>query len=157
MPSQEDLDKQQLALAEQEQALTQREQQQANTQERLSGHQHQVADQERANRLKTKELMLREQKLDDEKQVLQQAQRAVDNAKQQALSAGQQRSALVVPLLLIVCIAAGFFAFSHIEQQEKYFKQVKNLRRNNPFELFILENEKKYLNITKNRIWNDKC
>ena len=36
--------------------------------------------------------------------------------------------------------------------KKKYFKQVKNLRRNNPFELFILENEKKYLNISKNRI-----
>ena len=29
---------------------------------------------------------------------------------------------------------------------------VKLLRRNNPFELFVLENEKKYLNISKNRI-----
>ena len=36
--------------------------------------------------------------------------------------------------------------------KKKYFKQVKNLRRNNPFELIILENEKKYLNISKNRI-----
>ena len=124
MPSQEELDKQQLALADQEHALVQREQQQADTQERLSKHQHQVADQERANRLKTKELMLREQKLDDEKRVLHQEQRAVDNAKQQAASAGQQRSALVIPLLLIVCIVAGFYAFNHIEQQEKYFKQV---------------------------------
>ena len=26
------------------------------------------------------------------------------------------------------------------------------LRRNNPFEIFILENEKKFLNITKKRI-----
>jgi hypothetical protein len=31
-------------------------------------------------------------------------------------------------------------------------KKIKNLRRNNPFELFILENEIKYLNITKKRI-----
>lgn len=36
--------------------------------------------------------------------------------------------------------------------KKKYSKQVKNLRRNNPFELFIVENEKKYLNISKNRI-----
>ena len=35
---------------------------------------------------------------------------------------------------------------------EKYLSEVKELRRNNPFELFVLENEKKYLNITKNRI-----
>jgi|TARA_B100000902_G_C27157656_1_gene837046 hypothetical protein len=35
---------------------------------------------------------------------------------------------------------------------KKYNNKVKNLRRNNPFELFILENEKKFLNITKKRI-----
>lgn len=38
------------------------------------------------------------------------------------------------------------------ELKKKYYKKIKNLRRNNPFEIFILENEKKYLNITKNRI-----
>ena len=36
--------------------------------------------------------------------------------------------------------------------KKNYFNKVKKLRRNNPFELFILENEKKYLNISKNRI-----
>ncbi len=36
--------------------------------------------------------------------------------------------------------------------KKKYSKDVKNLRNNNPFELFIIENEKKYLKITKNRI-----
>ncbi len=34
----------------------------------------------------------------------------------------------------------------------KYQKDARKLRRNNPFELFIVDNEKKYLNITKNRI-----
>ena len=29
------------------------------------------------------------------------------------------------------------------ENKKKYFSQIKNLRRNNPFELFILENQKK--------------
>ena len=38
------------------------------------------------------------------------------------------------------------------ELQNKFSNQVKYLRRNNPFELFVLENEKKYLNITKKRI-----
>ena len=36
--------------------------------------------------------------------------------------------------------------------KKKYSNQINNLRRNNPFELFILENEKKYLNISRNRI-----
>jgi hypothetical protein len=38
------------------------------------------------------------------------------------------------------------------ELKKKNYKKIKNLRRNNPFEIFILENEKTYLNITKNRI-----
>lgn len=36
--------------------------------------------------------------------------------------------------------------------KRKYNKKIKKLRRQNPFELFILENEKKYLNISKKRI-----
>ncbi len=38
------------------------------------------------------------------------------------------------------------------ELKNKYSEDIKKLRRNNPFELFILENMKKYLNISKNRI-----
>jgi hypothetical protein len=42
------------------------------------------------------------------------------------------------------------------EVKEKYNKVVKkfNLRRNNLFELFCVDNEKKYLNITKKRIFS---
>ncbi len=38
------------------------------------------------------------------------------------------------------------------ELKDKYLMDVKLLRRNNPFELFVIENEKKYLNITKQRV-----
>ena len=38
------------------------------------------------------------------------------------------------------------------EQKKKYSVSAKKLRRDNLFELFILENEKKYLNITKKNI-----
>ena len=38
------------------------------------------------------------------------------------------------------------------ELKDKFNKKVNSLRRNNPFEIFIVENERKYLNITKNRI-----
>ena len=38
------------------------------------------------------------------------------------------------------------------ELSNKFSKDIQKLRRNNPFELFVVENEKKYLNITKNRI-----
>tara|TARA_Y100000591_G_scaffold15613_1_gene11814 strand:+ start:668 stop:1471 length:804 start_codon:yes stop_codon:yes gene_type:complete len=36
--------------------------------------------------------------------------------------------------------------------KKRFSNQMKFLRRNNPFELFVLENEKKYLNISKQRV-----
>jgi len=44
------------------------------------------------------------------------------------------------------------FSLALHELRDKYYNDVKSLRRNNPFEIFVVENEKKYLNITKNRI-----
>jgi hypothetical protein len=44
------------------------------------------------------------------------------------------------------------FHIALTELKNKYSENVKKLRRNNPFELFILENSKKYLNISKKRI-----
>ena len=48
------------------------------------------------------------------------------------------------------------FSLALSELKKKNIKKVNKLRRNNPFELFILENEKKYLNISRNRILNFK-
>jgi len=44
------------------------------------------------------------------------------------------------------------FAMALNELKKKFSKQVEGLRRNNPFELFILENEKKFLGITKKKL-----
>ena len=44
------------------------------------------------------------------------------------------------------------FGLALNELSNKFSNEVKQLRRDNPFELFVIENEKKYLNITKNRI-----
>ncbi len=44
------------------------------------------------------------------------------------------------------------FSLALKELSDKYLDEVKSLRRNNPFELIVVENELKYLNITKNRI-----
>ena len=40
--------------------------------------------------------------------------------------------------------------------KKKYFNKINSLRRNNLFELFIVDNEKKYLGLTKKRILNFK-
>ena len=44
------------------------------------------------------------------------------------------------------------FSLALKELSDKFYNKIKLLRRNNPFELFVIENEKKYLNISKNRI-----
>ena len=44
------------------------------------------------------------------------------------------------------------FSLALKELSDKFSNEVKSLRRNNPFELFVVENENKYLNITKKRI-----
>ena len=44
------------------------------------------------------------------------------------------------------------FSLALNELSNKFSDEVKKLRRNNPFQLFVVENEKKYLNITKKRI-----
>ena len=44
------------------------------------------------------------------------------------------------------------FSLALNELANHFSNEVKKLRRNNPFELFVIENEKKYLDITKNRI-----
>ena len=44
------------------------------------------------------------------------------------------------------------FSLALNELANKFSNEVIKLRRNNPFELFVIENEKKYLDITKNRI-----
>ncbi len=44
------------------------------------------------------------------------------------------------------------FSLALKELKDMCFHEVSSLRRNNPFELFVVENEKKYLKITKERI-----
>jgi hypothetical protein len=46
------------------------------------------------------------------------------------------------------------FSIALEDLKKKFQNKVANLRRNNPFELFIVENEKKFFNITKKRIKN---
>ena len=41
--------------------------------------------------------------------------------------------------------------------KEKYLETALNLRRGNLFELFIIDNFKKYLNVSKKRIEQNKC
>ena len=44
------------------------------------------------------------------------------------------------------------FSLALTELKDKFYDEVKLLRRNNPFELFVIENSKKYLNLSKNMV-----
>ncbi|MAJ85431.1 MAG: hypothetical protein CL687_00455 [Candidatus Pelagibacter sp.] len=46
------------------------------------------------------------------------------------------------------------FSLAIRELKKKFYKQASSLKRENKFELFVVENEKKYLKISKNRICN---
>lgn len=45
-----------------------------------------------------------------------------------------------------------FLSHALIENKKKYYNQTKNLRGKNKYEIFIIENEKKFLDISKKRI-----
>lgn len=95
-----------------------------DTQRRLAEHQQQVADQERANSIKARELMQREQKLKDEQALLEQERNMIQGAQEAIRSSRRQRSVLILPLLLITAVGAGLFAYENLEQQKRYFDQV---------------------------------
>jgi hypothetical protein len=44
------------------------------------------------------------------------------------------------------------FAIALKQLKKKFGNKITNLRRNNPFQLFVLENDKEFLKITKNRV-----
>lgn len=45
-----------------------------------------------------------------------------------------------------------FFVLALKKNKEKYLRYIKNIRNSNKFEIFVLENERKYLDLTKSRV-----
>jgi len=99
-------------------------------QQHRAEHQQQVADQERANRIKAQDLIQREQRLEDERRMVLQERQMLTNTQTTLKASRQKTTALMLPLFLVAAIAAGLFAFNHIEQQEKYFNQVATASKN---------------------------
>lgn len=103
---------------------------QDTVQQRFQEHQKQVADQERANRIKAQNLIQRERKLEDEQRILQQERKMLEHTHLSLKSSRRRRSAFMLPLLLVAAIAAGMLAYRNIEQQQKYFDQVTTASKN---------------------------
>lgn len=99
-------------------------------QQRFQEHQKQVAEQERANRIKAQNLIQRERKLEDEQRILQQERQMLEHTHSALKTNRQRRSAFMLPLLLVAAIAAGMLAYRNIEQQQMYFDQVATASKN---------------------------
>ena len=118
------------ALNLKEDSLIRQAEQQALTEKRLNQHQQEVADRERANRYKAQELTQREQKLEEQQRL--QEQEALSLAKrQQELAIKQRKNQFyLVPILLVICIAGGYFAFDYLDQQKAQFNQIAQASKN---------------------------
>jgi len=118
------------ALNLREDALLRQTQQQELTEKRLNEHQKEVAEKERSNRLKAQELTQREQKLEEEQRL--QEQEALSLAKrQQELAIKQKKTQFyLVPILLTICIAGGYFAFDYMNQQKIQYNQIALAAKN---------------------------
>lgn len=93
--------------------------------ERISELQKHVAERERATQNKAKELLAREQQLAEQQLILEKREQIFEAQRHSRRLARRNRASLIAPLLLITCVAAGYFAFEQIDQQRQYFQQVK--------------------------------
>jgi hypothetical protein len=94
-------------------------------QDRISAHQDALAEKERANQLKAQDLIHREHRLAENETILKREQSLFREQHKTRKQLQSKRSSLVAPILLIACVAAGYFAFENLDQQRTYFKQVK--------------------------------
>lgn len=97
--------------------------------QRISALQRSVADQERANQHKSKELMEREQRLEEQEVLLVKRESIFQAQREQRRLAKRNRASLIAPVLLITCCIAGYLAYEQISQQRQYFEQVKTAQK----------------------------
>ena len=93
--------------------------------ERITALQQHVAERERATQNKAKELLAREQQLAEQQLLLEKREQIFEAQRHRQRMAKRNRASLIAPLLLITCVAAGYFAYEQIDQQRQYFQQVK--------------------------------
>jgi|GEM_PF-1821773 len=129
-PEEQELEQKIRALKLKEEALQKQAEQQQHIEARLQSTQDDVAETERANRYKAKELIEREQKLKDEARLIKQEREALITAQRRTGSGEKVRSSLLVPILLAACIVAGYIAFDHFNTNERYFAQMATASRN---------------------------
>lgn len=123
-PDELQLEQKARALKLKEDALNRQAQQQQKTDERLKSHQDSVAKKERANQLKAQDLIKRENKLNDDKTLLQRERQALSELQQATAKSSQRPMLIVLPLLLFACIVGGYFAYEQLEKKQQHFSEI---------------------------------
>ena len=118
------------ALKLKEEALSRQAQNQMRTEKRLITHQEDVAQKERANRLKAQELVKREHKLADEKCLLDKENESLLIRQNEMNAKKKSMGIIVLPLLLIVCVIGGYLAFDYMSQQKIQYNQIALASKN---------------------------
>jgi DNA repair exonuclease SbcCD ATPase subunit len=142
--------KQQLeALEQREEKLSLKTAAQEATQNRIETHQQQVAETERANQLKAQDLIQRELRLSENERLLNRERKLLRETMTLRKTTRQKRSALVLPVLLVVCVIGGYLAFDNLNKQQQYFRQVQTASEN-------IDKLAKVLNLTQERMLQAK-
>lgn len=118
------------ALKLKEEALNRQAQNQTRTEKRLMTHQEEVAQKERANRLKAQELVKREQKLDDEKRILERENDSLLIRQNEMNAKKRSINIVILPVLLLVCIVGGYLTFDYMSQQKVQYNQIALASKN---------------------------
>lgn len=118
------------ALRLKEDALARQAHHQTRTEKRLSSHQEEVAQKERANRLKAQELNKREQKLEEDALLLKKESASLATRQSELEAKRKNANFIILPVLLIVCIVGGYFAYDHMQQQQVQYNQIANASKN---------------------------
>jgi hypothetical protein len=118
------------ALRLKEDALTRQAQTQLRTETRLISTQEEVAQKERANRLKMQELKAREHKLEEDKRLNNKEVESLALRQAELESKQSTSNFIILPMLLIVCIVGGYLAFDYINQQKLQYNQIALASKN---------------------------
>jgi len=128
-PEELQLEQKSRALQLKEDALNRQATQQQKTEERIKAHQDSVAKKERANQLKTQDLIKRERKLKEDNTLLQHEREAFNTA-QQAAESRRQPAMIILPIMLIACIIGGYFAYEQLAKKQLHYNQIASASKN---------------------------
>jgi len=124
------LEQKQRALKLKEDALSRQAEQQLRTEKRIKEHQKNVAEKERANQIKSQDLITRELKYKEETSALNKERQQLLDAQETLESSRQKPWLLIVPFLLLACVVAGYFAYEQLNKKAQHFEQVAVASKN---------------------------